>query len=132
MLHVIAQRVRETVLRLLLVEQSSRIAVQLALLVTNISRFDFPSHWPNLLSELAGACMPDSAVPLPGRERAMLALKHVLRALRSKRIVVETPRPNSGQMSPQGSLMQDSMWYHSKDKHAVMLWVLKTTKGISR
>ena len=96
------QRVRETVLRLLLVEQSSRIAVQLALLVTNISRFDFPPHWPNLLSELAGACMPDSPVPIPGRERAMLALKHVLRALRSKRIVVETPRPNSGQMSPQG------------------------------
>ncbi|KAK9845638.1 hypothetical protein WJX84_002303, partial [Apatococcus fuscideae] len=96
------QRVRDSALQLLLSEQSSRIAVQLALLVTNISRFDFPAHWPSLLTDLASACMPDSPVPLPGRERAMLALKHVLRALRSKRIVVETPRPNSGHMSPQG------------------------------
>lgn len=99
------QRVRESAVHLLLHEQSSRVAVQLALLVTNISRFDFPPHWPNLLTDLASACMPDSPVPLPGRERAMLALKHVLRALRSKRIVVETPRPNSGQMSPQGGVL---------------------------
>ena len=96
------QHVRESALQLLLNEQSSKIAVQLALLVTNISRFDFPPHWPGLLTDLTSACMPDSPVPLPGRERAMLALKHVLRALRSKRIVVETPRPTSGHMSPQG------------------------------
>ncbi|KAK9865409.1 hypothetical protein WJX84_004910 [Apatococcus fuscideae] len=96
------QTVRSSALHLLLNEQSSRVAVQLALLVTNISRFDFPSHWPGLLSDLAIACMPDSPVAFSGRERAMLALKHVLRALRSKRIVIETPRPNSGQLSPQG------------------------------
>lgn len=65
-------------------------------------RFDFPNEWSSLLSDLTHAAAWDTAATsVTGKERALFALKNVLRALRGRRIVVETPRPN-GSMSPQG------------------------------
>ncbi|BDA43024.1 Importin-11 [Coccomyxa sp. Obi] len=93
--------VRATALRLLFSEGSDRVATQLGLLITNIARFDFPGEWPTLLADLtAAASWENSATSVAGKERALFTLKNTLRALRGKRIVVETPR-SSISMSPQ-------------------------------
>lgn len=65
--------------------------LQICLLVANMARFDFPAEWPSLLAELLQAASFSSRVPVPGKRRALRALKHVMRALRSKRFVAEAP-----------------------------------------
>ena len=52
-------------------------------------RFDFPGEWGSLLQELADAAAWAAPTTLEAKGRALLALKNVVRALRSKRIVVE-------------------------------------------
>jgi hypothetical protein len=83
--------VRGTAMAVLLQDTSERVALQTGLLITNIARFDFPRPWASLLADLAAAAAVDSAVPLPAKARALTTLKHVLRALRNKRFVMEAP-----------------------------------------
>ena len=59
-------------------------------------RFDFPGQWPSLLSALAGAAAWTSPLQPAAKLRALFALKNVLRALRSKRFVVEAPEAVAG------------------------------------
>ncbi|KAK9829330.1 hypothetical protein WJX72_005222 [[Myrmecia] bisecta] len=91
--------VRDGALSLLLNDVSEKVALQLGLLVTNIARFDFPGHWPLLLRELWAAACWDAPSSPAAKQRALVTLKNVVRALRSKRIVIETPTPSGGQMS---------------------------------
>ena len=63
-------------------DPSDRVALQAALLLANLSRFDFPHPWHQLLPDLAGAAALDGPLPLRSKQRAVTALKHVLRALR--------------------------------------------------
>lgn len=66
-------------------------------------RFDFPGEWETLLADLTqAAAWGNAATSVDQKGRALFTLKNTLRALRSKRIVVETARP-VGSMSPQGA-----------------------------
>ena len=64
-------------------------------------RFDFPGQWPSLLSDLGGAAAWGSPMPAVAKLRMLFTLKNVLRALRSKRFVVEAPASVAG-LSQQG------------------------------
>ena len=82
---------RSAILGLLFSETSDRVALQIALLAANVARFDFPGKWPNLLAELSNASQWQGQDSAPRHWHALVALKHVVRALRNKRIVVEQP-----------------------------------------
>lgn len=62
-------------------ESSHLVATQVAIFIGKIARNDFPAHWPGLLSSLLVA-IRDGGERL--RLRALLALHHVIVALRSK------------------------------------------------
>ncbi len=73
-------------------------------ILLSFCRFDFPGEWPTLLADLtAAASWENTVTSVAGKERALFSLKNTLRALRGKRIVVETPR-SSISMGPQGAL----------------------------
>jgi len=97
-------------------EPSPRVGRTLALLLANIARFDVPSAWPHLVADLAaaGAASPPSGWPggdgpaapgapplldpptaaaAAGARTALLALKRVLAALATRRLVVDAPPP---------------------------------------
>ncbi len=82
---------RSAILGLLFSEASDRVALQIALLAANVARFDFPGKWPNLLAELSSAAQWQGQDSAPRHWHALVALKHIVRALRNKRIVVEQP-----------------------------------------
>jgi len=95
------QFVRSTAMAVLLQDPSDRVSTQAALLITNIARFDFPRPWPSLLPDLVSAAAMESHVPLQAKSRALMALKFVLRALRSKRFIIE-PVPGTTIQSSDG------------------------------
>ena len=66
-------------------------------------RFDFPGQWPSLLSDLGGAAAWGSPMHAVAKLRMLFTLKNVLRALRSKRFVVEAPSSVAG-LSQEGEL----------------------------
>lgn len=55
-----------------------------------------------MLDELVGAAALNGPTSLEAKERALVALKHVVRALRHKRIVIETPANGRGHVSREG------------------------------
>ncbi|DBA91518.1 TPA: hypothetical protein ACH3X1_003140 [Trebouxia sp. C0004] len=95
--------VRSAAASLLLNEPQRRVATQTGLLIANIARFDFPAKWPTLLSDLTSAAwwVDDGATQtkIEQNDRALFTLKHVVRAVKSKRIVVETSGPSGGSVS---------------------------------
>ena len=101
--------VRSAAASLLFEEPQKRVATQTSLLIANIARFDFPGRWPTLLSGLteAGSWDGDAAneQTVERNDRALFTLKHVIRAVKSKRIVVETPTSSGGSVSTAGTLM---------------------------
>jgi hypothetical protein len=66
------------------------------LLVANIARYDFPGEWPTLLATLS------EEGNVRGNQRALRALKHIIRALQGKRIVVDAPNSLHGLISRAG------------------------------
>jgi hypothetical protein len=80
--------VRTSTVRVLLHDPSERVALQAALLMANIARFDVPSPWSGLLTDLSNAARNTSAFAFAVKPRALRALKHTLRALRSKRFII--------------------------------------------
>lgn len=101
------EHVRSTAANLLLYEPQRRVATQTGLLIANIARFDFPAKWPTLLSDLTSATLwVDHATKaaIEHNDRALFTLKHVVRAVKSKRIVVETAGPSGGSVSTAGDL----------------------------
>ncbi len=97
---------RSAAASLLLNEPQRRVATQTGLLIANIARFDFPAKWPTLLSDLTSAAwwVEDGATQakIEQNDRALFTLKHVVRAVKSKRIVVETSGPSGGSVSTAG------------------------------
>ena len=79
------------------------MGAQMALLITNIARFDFPSKWPELLTQLTEAASFAAPTAVATKRRALRALKNIVRALRNKRIVAESPGLDADRMSPQGA-----------------------------
>ena len=100
------EHVRSAAAHLLLHEPQRRVATQTGLLIANIARFDFPAKWPTLLSDLTTAGLwPEDGANVSATEqndRALFTLKHVVRAVKSKRIVVETAGTSGGSVSTAG------------------------------
>lgn len=100
------EHVRSVAASLLLQEPQERVATQTGLLIANIARFDFPAKWPTLLADLTSAAwwMESGVTPeaVEQNNRALFTLKHVVRAVKSKRIVVETTGPSGGSVSTAG------------------------------
>jgi hypothetical protein len=71
-------------LQALLTDPSARVATQLGLLLANVAGFDYPLPWETLLQDLSGAADSGSAVPAAGKLRALIALKHVLAAIKGE------------------------------------------------
>jgi hypothetical protein len=55
-----------------------------------------------LLDDLVNAAALNSPTSPEAKQRALLTLKHVVHALRFKRIVIETHAPARGRVSPEG------------------------------
>jgi len=81
------QTVRTAAFARLLDDPSPRIAVQLSLLIANMSKYDFPTPWSTLLSDLINLAMSSTA-PIPQRLRVLKTLKHVLVSLQSKQFMI--------------------------------------------
>lgn len=76
--------VRTTSTACLLSEPSSRVAVQLALLISNLARFDVPRPWDSLVGDLAASAGMDSPTSLESKLRSLRALKHCVRGLKGE------------------------------------------------
>jgi hypothetical protein len=83
---------RDRILRLM-EEEDSQIAIQLAVVVSKMARFDYPKSWPQLFTELVSRLPPptsaesiqsNTVVATP--RRTALVLHHVLKELSSKRL----------------------------------------------
>jgi hypothetical protein len=81
------QTVRTAAFARLLNDPSPRIAVQLSLFIANMSKYDFPTPWSTLLSDLINIAMSNTA-PIPQRLRVLKTLKHVLVSLQSKQFMI--------------------------------------------
>jgi hypothetical protein len=93
--------VRSSAVTVLMQDPSDRVSLQAALLVSNIARFDVPRPWDTLLPDLSTASTIQHPSPWKSKFRALLALKHVLRALRTKRFIIEAPVQGSlGLLTP--------------------------------
>lgn len=62
----------------------SKIALQLALLIANIARFDLPQHWPELIPSLMQLTQTTSNQV--ERHNALHALQQVIKVLSSRRL----------------------------------------------
>ncbi|WIA20395.1 hypothetical protein OEZ85_004815 [Tetradesmus obliquus] len=82
----------------------AKIAVQVALVVAKVARFDFPSQWPSLFSDLLAGLEPNAAAAAAAAaggggsaagpslllvRRTYFVLHHVLKELSSKRLVAD-------------------------------------------
>jgi hypothetical protein len=63
-----------------------QIAIQVALILAKVARFDFPKEWPTLFSELLSGLPNASTLAV---RRTYLVLHHVLKELASKRLVAD-------------------------------------------
>ncbi|KAF5289639.1 hypothetical protein FQA39_LY14997 [Lamprigera yunnana] len=64
-------------------EPVNQIALQLAVLVSKVARYDYPKDWPQLFPTLIqGIENPDALI----QHRALLTLHHVVKAISSKRL----------------------------------------------
>lgn len=92
---------RSSAVTVLMQDPSDRVSLQAALLIANIARFDVPRPWNSLLLDLSTASTIQHPSPWQSKFRALLALKHVLRALRTKRFIIEAPVQGSlGMLTP--------------------------------
>eukprot|EP00882_Tetradesmus_deserticola_P030292 GHRQ01033993.1.p1 GENE.GHRQ01033993.1~~GHRQ01033993.1.p1 ORF type:complete len:225 (+),score=98.09 GHRQ01033993.1:341-1015(+) len=84
----------------LVAQDDNQIAVQVALVVAKVARFDFPGQWPTLFSDLlaglaaaqAAACAGSVAGSAPSMlvvRRTYFVLHHVLKELSSKRLAAD-------------------------------------------
>jgi len=83
---------RDRILKLM-EEEDSQIAIQLAVVISKMARFDYPKSWPQLFTELVSRLPPptsaeniqsNTVVAIP--RRTILVLHHVLKELSSKRL----------------------------------------------
>ncbi len=67
-------------------EQVFQIALQAAVAIGKIARFDVPKEWPDLLPSLVHAVQAEDSLV---QHRALLVLHHVIKALASKRLAAD-------------------------------------------
>ena len=72
----------QTLPELLLKEQSNQVAIQIALFLSNIVRFDFPKEWPDILDELVKVIVTTESVET--KYRGVIGLKYIFKALQTK------------------------------------------------
>ena len=75
-------------MQLLQCDPSDRVALQAALLIANIARYDVPRPWASLLPGLAELSKIESSSDVVVKKRSLNALKFTFRALRSKRFFI--------------------------------------------
>ncbi|WIA40697.1 hypothetical protein OEZ86_004393 [Tetradesmus obliquus] len=87
----------------LIPQDDNQIAVQVALVVAKVARFDFPSQWPSLFSDLLAGLEPNAAAAAATAggggsaagpslllvRRTYFVLHHVLKELSSKRLAAD-------------------------------------------
>lgn len=88
--------VRSASFQVLLQDPSERVALQAALLISNIARFDVPRPWTNLLKDLMEFSSLGFSSLFIIKKRALKALKFTIRGLRSKRFIIPSPRQGPG------------------------------------
>ena len=67
-------------------EPMQQIALQIAVLVGKIARYDVPKEWPELIPSLLEAIQSDSDII---QHRSLLVLHHTVKALSSKRLAAD-------------------------------------------
>ena len=67
-------------------EQVYQIALQAAVAIGKVARYDVPKDWPELLPALVQAVQADESLV---QHRALLVLHHVIKALSSKRLAAD-------------------------------------------
>lgn len=70
-------------------EPVNQIAVQIAVIVAKIARWDCPTEWPELVPRLLEAMQQSEEVGSKQQYQAMLVFHHVVKALASRRIAAD-------------------------------------------
>lgn len=83
--------VRQKSLEIVLSDPSDRVAVQGGLLIANIARFDYPDSWATLIQDLVYKSSVSSDLLVENRCRPLKTLKYVVKALQTKRFILEEP-----------------------------------------
>lgn len=97
---------RPRLLSLALADASPPVALQLAVTVARVARFDHPREWPDLLPALAAAAA-SSPTAGPARGRAYLLLHHTLKELASRRLGADVRAFEAAAAS-----LADGVWAH--------------------
>lgn len=88
----------------LLRDGNNQVAVQLALLIAKIARFDYPREWPELFPSLIQKLqIPDTLIT----QRVYLVLNQVLKELSTKRLGID-----QRQFAEVSSQLFDHTWHH--------------------
>ncbi|EME46887.1 hypothetical protein DOTSEDRAFT_126805 [Dothistroma septosporum NZE10] len=79
------QAIRERLLHCAVQEEDSRLALQAALVVAKIARYEYPSDWPEAISSFLNAVRMSDISPLQVRN-ALLTLLHIVKELSTGRL----------------------------------------------
>lgn len=94
-------------------EENSQIAVQLALVISKIARFDYPKEWPDLFANLVRKLQsPDVLLT----QRVYMVLNQILKELSTKRLVAD--QRNLMQVTSQ---LFDYAWHHWQEDTQTLL-----------
>lgn len=94
-------------------EESNQVAVQLALLISKIARFDYPKEWPELFPSLIQKIQSADALTT---QRVYMVLSQVLKELSTKRLAVD--QRNFAEITSQ---LFDYTWHHWHNDTQVLL-----------
>ncbi|KAM3420367.1 hypothetical protein BST61_g3648 [Cercospora zeina] len=79
------QAIRSRLPESVLTQQDNRLALQAALVVAKIARYEYPSDWPDAISIFVSAIRQADASPMQ-RARALLTLLHIVKELSTGRL----------------------------------------------
>eukprot|EP00850_Spirogloea_muscicola_P009002 SM000049S16773 [mRNA] locus=s49:579453:591318:+ [translate_table: standard] len=102
-------------------EENNQVAVQLALLISKIARFDYPREWPSLFPALVQKVQLEDVLLT---QRAYLVLNHVLKELSTKRLAAD--QRNFAEITAQ---LFEYTWHHWCGDTQVLLQHFATTNG---
>eukprot|EP00850_Spirogloea_muscicola_P012417 SM000080S22932 [mRNA] locus=s80:226582:234777:+ [translate_table: standard] len=98
-----------------------QVAVQLALLISKIARFDYPREWPGLFPALVQKVQLEDVLLT---QRAYLVLNHVLKELSTKRLAAD--QRNFAEITAQ---LFEYTWHHWCGDTQVLLQHFATANG---
>eukprot|EP00850_Spirogloea_muscicola_P008802 SM000048S16514 [mRNA] locus=s48:162009:170563:+ [translate_table: standard] len=102
-------------------EENNQVAVQLALLISKIARFDYPREWPGLFPALVQKVQVEDVLLT---QRAYLVLNHVLKELSTKRLAAD--QRNFAEITAQ---LFEYTWHHWCGDTQVLLQHFATSNG---